>query len=207
MEYNKKFLIIGNKNAITYKETFKLIKENKLWLGYRNINSDMWFLMPDNTEKYEKLINGKKAKHIMACWYTNLDVAKRHEKFDMYKKYKPEEYPKYDNYNAINVNVVAEIPANYDGAMGVPITFLDKYNPEQFEIMGLGNSRDNFTPDKDYVNPYKIMRDGTRKNGNAINCVLAIEVQVKPNKIHYTSENSEFLIAPYARVIIKNRKV
>ncbi len=135
VEYDKKFLIIGNKNAITYKEIFQLIKEDKLWLGYRNINSDMWFLMPDDAENYEKIIDGKKAKHIMACWYTNLDTVKRHEQFIMYKKYSPEEYPTYDNSDAINVNVVAEIPVDYDGIMGVPITFLDKYNPEQFEIV------------------------------------------------------------------------
>lgn len=136
VKYKKKFLIIGNKNAITYKEVFKLIKENKMWLGYRNINSDMWFLMPDDTDKYEKIIDGKKSKHIMACWFTNLDTKKRHERFDMYKTYNHDEYPKYDNYEAINVDVVAEIPKDYDGVMGVPITFLDKYNPEQFEIVG-----------------------------------------------------------------------
>jgi len=133
-KYNKKFIIIGNKNAITYKEVFTLIKENKLWLGYRNINSDMWLEVPAG-EKYEKIVDGKRLKHIMACWYTNLDTTKRHQLFDMYKIYIPEHYPKYDNYDAININVVAEIPKDYTGVMGVPITFLDKYNPNQFEII------------------------------------------------------------------------
>lgn len=132
--YNKKFLIIGNKNAITYKEVFRLIQSDKLWLGYRNINSDMWLEVPEG-EKYEKIIDGVRLKHIMACWYTNLETIKRHEEFVMYKKYSPEIYPKYDNYNGINVNVVAEIPFDFSGDMGVPITFLDKYNPEQFEIV------------------------------------------------------------------------
>ena len=90
--------------------------------------------------------------------------------------------------------------------MGVPITFLDKYNPEQFEIIGLGNSRDNFTPNKDFINPYKIMKDGSKKNGNAINCVLAIEVSKKPEDIYYISDNSKYLIAPYARILINNKK-
>jgi len=136
--YNKKFLIIGNKNAITYKEMFNNIQNNKLWLGYRNINSDMWLEVPEG-EKYEKIVDGKKLKHIMACWYTNLETSKRHEEFIMYKKYTSEQYPKFDNYDAINVDVVAEIPGDYDGAMGVPLTYFDKYNPEQFEILGISD--------------------------------------------------------------------
>ena len=138
MKYEKKFLIIGNKNAITYKEIFPLLKENKMWLGYRNINADMWFIVPDDY-KYEKIVDGKKVKHIMGCWLTNLDHKRRHEELELYKKYTPEEYPKYDNYDAINVDKTADIPEDYFGVMGVPITFLDKYNPEQFEIIdGIG---------------------------------------------------------------------
>lgn len=136
IEYNKKFIIIGNKNSITYKEIFKLIKENRLWLGYRNINKDMWLMLPDDEQNFEKIENGKKIKHIMACWLTNIETTKRCEEVILYKKYTPEEYPKYDNYDAINVDKVADIPADYDGAMGVPITFLDKYNPNQFSLIG-----------------------------------------------------------------------
>ena len=136
MKYKKKFVIIGNKNAITYKEVFKLIAADKLWLGVRNINQDMWLFLPNNCEKYEKIIEGKKSKHIMACWFTNLEIPKRHEKLILYKNYTPAEYPKYDNYDAINVDKVTDIPCDYNGIMGVPITFLDKYNPNQFEIIG-----------------------------------------------------------------------
>lgn len=135
MDYNKQFLILGNKNAITYKEVFHYIKEDRLRIGYRNINSDIWFILPDDAEKWEKTVDGKKMKHVMACWYTNLDVAKHHEIMPLYKKYIPEEYPKYDNYDAINVNAVADIPADYEGVIGVPITYLDKHNPEQFKIV------------------------------------------------------------------------
>lgn len=207
VEYDKKFLIIGNKNAITYRELFKLIKKNKVWLGYRNINSDMWLRVPED-EEYEKIVDGVKLKHIMACWLTNLETTKKHEEFVMYKKYTHEEYPKYDNYDAINVNVVAEIPKDYEDAMGVPITFLDKYNPEQFEIIELGNSRDNFTPNKDYINPKKHTKDGQVVNGGAINCVLAIETDKMPHGIvYYTSDNSKYLIPPYARIIIKKKKI
>lgn len=136
MEYNKRFIIIGNKNSITYKEIFTYISENKLRTGYRNINSDMWFIVPDHYE-YEKIQDGNKVKHMSVCWFTNLDVKKHDEFLILYKKYTPEEFPHYDNYDAIEVSKVDEIPCDYYGVMGVPITFLDKYNPEQFEIIGL----------------------------------------------------------------------
>jgi hypothetical protein len=126
VEYDKKFLIIGNMNAITYKETFGLIKNNKIWLGYCSPQN---FLQPDGTMKLS-----------LTRWFTNLDVRKRHEDIILYKHYTSEEYPKYDNYDAINVNKVKEIPMDYGGVMGVPITFLDKYNPDQFEILGIANS-------------------------------------------------------------------
>lgn len=124
MKHNKKFLIIGNKNAITYKEFFPLLKDNKVWLGCTNVKE---FLQPDGSIK----------KFGNIGWFTNLDVAKRHEKLILWKHYTPEEYPKYDNYDAINIDKVTDIPCDYDGVMGVPITFLDKYNPEQFEIVGM----------------------------------------------------------------------
>jgi hypothetical protein len=208
MEYNKKFLIIGNTNAITYKETFKLIKDNKLRTGYSNFNVGMFFVVPDDWEQFHHINeNGKKIARVStSCWLTNLEVEKHKQDIILYKKYSSEEYLNYDNYDAIEVPKVSEIPMDYSGIMGVPITFVDKYNPDQFEIIGLGNSRDNFTPKKDYINPYKIMGDGTRKNGNAINCVLAIESPIKPDDIYYISDNSKYLVAPYARILIRNKK-
>lgn len=128
VEYNKKFLIIGNVNAITYKEIFPLIKNNQLWLGY---NCTRHFLQPD----------GSLFETARTFWYTNLDHNKHHEELILYKNYSPEEYPHYDNYNAIEVSKTAEIPQDWDGVMGVPITFLDKYNPEQFEILGMDDHR------------------------------------------------------------------
>ena len=145
MEHNKKFLIIGNKNAITYKEFFPLLKENKVWLGCTNVKE---FLQPDGSIK----------KFGNIGWFTNLDVAKRHEKLILRKHYTPEEYPKYDNYDAINIDKVADIPCDYDGVMGVPITFLDKYNPEQFEIVAFRKGDDGkdlvFTRERERVQPY-----------------------------------------------------
>ncbi len=141
VQFDKKFIIIGNKNAVTYKEVFNLIKENKVWIGYRNMNSDFWFEVPEGNV-YEKLVNGKKLKHIMACWYTNLPTQKQLEEIIPYKEYTPEEYPKYDNYDAIDVGQVLEIPKDYYEPMGVPITFLDKYNPNQFEIIKFRKGND-----------------------------------------------------------------
>lgn len=145
MEHNKKFLIIGNKNAVTYKEIFPLIKMDKMWLGCNGWSSDILFMPPDesyidvNRPSSYKIVNGIKLLRSPSVWFTNLDHAKRHEKLILWKNYTPEEYPKYDNYDAINVNKTVEIPVDYEGVMGVPISFLDKYNPEQFEIVGVIN--------------------------------------------------------------------
>jgi hypothetical protein len=142
VEYDKKFLIIGNVNAITYKESFKLIKENKMWLGASIHSGDREFGVPDdyplNAAGYRIDSDGKKYIRVKGVrWFTNLDYKERHEDLILYKTYNPQEYPKYDNYDAINVDKTADIPYNYGGFMGVPITFLDKYNPEQFEIKGI----------------------------------------------------------------------
>jgi hypothetical protein len=136
-EYDKKFLIIGNTNAITYKEIFKLIKDNKLRTGYTNFNVGMFFEVPKEWEQYHHVDeNGKKIARVStSCWFTNLEVEKHKQDIVLYKKYDSENYPKYDNYNGIEVSKVQEIPIDYEGAMGVPITFVDKYNPDQFEII------------------------------------------------------------------------
>lgn len=142
VEYDKKFIIIGNQNAITYKEIFPLIKNNKLWLGVSIHSGDREFRVPDDyplrasgfrvDDKGHKFIRVKGVR-----WFTNLDYKGRHEDLILYKTYTEDEYPKYDNYDAINVNKTKEIPVDYDGVMGVPITFLDKYSPDQFEILGI----------------------------------------------------------------------
>ena len=135
-QYNKQFIIVGNTNALKYKVTFKLFQENRLRTGYTNFNVGMFFVVPDSYEKYHHIQDGHKIARVStSCWFTNLPV-KRHTDFlDLYKQYTPEDYPKYDNYDAINVNTYTDIPCDYDGVMGVPITFLDKYNPDQFEII------------------------------------------------------------------------
>ena len=148
-EYKKDFLIIGNVNAISYKEVFPLIKENKMWLGVSSFNKGMYFGVPDDytyadTYKFDRERNGKKVMRVSSiCWFTNLDHKKRHEELVLYKKYNEEEYPKYDNYDAIEVSKVTDIPMDYYGVMGVPITFLDKYCPTQFQIIKFRKGDDN----------------------------------------------------------------
>lgn len=138
-KHNKQFIIIGNTNALTYKETFKMFKEDKIRTGYTNFNVGMFFEVPDSWEKYHHIENGKKLARVStSCWFTNLPVKKHTENLVLYKHYTPEEYPHYENYNAINVNTYTDIPYDYEGVMGVPITFLDKFNPEQFDILELG---------------------------------------------------------------------
>lgn len=147
IKYKKFFLIIGNINAITYKEVFPLIMQNRIWLGASIHSGDREFRVPDcyplNASGYRIDENGTKYIRVKGVrWFTNIDYAARHENMVLYKRFTPEEYPKYDNYDAINVDKTSEIPVDYDGVMGVPITFLDKYNPEQFEIVAFRKGND-----------------------------------------------------------------
>ena len=140
IEYGKYFLVLGNNNAVTYKEIFPLIKNNQMWLGY-SANKTMEFEVPEGYTFSREDENGKKYGKVPAItWFTNIPTTKRSEKLILGKKYKPEEYPHYDNYDAIEVSKVVDIPVDYEGVMGVPITFLDKYCPEQFEIVELPNT-------------------------------------------------------------------
>ena len=164
MTFNKKFLIIGHQNAITYKEIFPLIRNNQLWLGFGFKGGATHFVSP-----YDDIATAGDHKRGMirvsgVHWFTNLDHKKRHEELILFKTYNPEDYPKYDNYDAINVDKTADIPCDYDGVMGVPITFMDKYNPDQFEIV---NAYDYGKPDYLKIEPEIISPggDGWHING------------------------------------------
>ena len=180
MEYKKQFIIIGSQNAITYKEIFMLLRDNAIWLGYHF--GDMEFVVPDYYEPRETRYreeNGIKYRSMgNICWYTNLDIAKRHEELLMYRQYTEEEYETFDNYDAINVNKIADIPMDYYGIMGVPITFANKYNPEQFEIIGLiaGNIKGLAGI------PSKIGKDGPYINGKLKYGRLLIRRKEKNNE-------------------------
>lgn len=175
-DHGKHFLIVGSKNAITYKEIFKLIKENKLWLGHGFANGNAFFATPEGYQRdfaagvFDVKTGLVKFRNV--GWFTNMDNTKRHELIPLYRKYEPSNYPNYDNYEAIEVSKVSDIPVDYSGAMGVPITFLDKYNPTQFEILGI-TDRDNNSGIKtkeytvaDAPNPGDLNRRGVIKVGN-----------------------------------------
>lgn len=147
IKYEKKFLIIGTWNVITYKEIFPLIKENKVWIGINSNRNFSGFIVPKHYSLHgtEARIDENGNRIVSSnntCWFTNLDNAKRHEELILYKKYNPEEYPTYDNYDAIEVSKTNDIPIDYKGVMGVPITFMNKYNPDQFEIIGCNRGID-----------------------------------------------------------------
>ena len=208
MEYDKKFLIIGHQNAIKYKEIFPLIKENKLWLGYGFKGGAGHFI----SHYEDKATAGDHREGMIrvsgVTWFTNLEIKKRHEDIILYKHYIPEEYPTYANYNAIDVSKTADIPCDYDGLMGVPITFLDKYNPEQFEIVGitLGNTVD-YEMTALYENAVQHNQNGSTQSGSKVNTRAAILVKDKPtNKVYYTADNADgYLISIYPRILIKRR--
>lgn len=205
IQYNKKFLIIGHQNAIKYKEIFPLIKENKLWLGVGS-NLSLIYKSPytNDLEANRKFVKSKgydpTQNYIKVpgiAWFTNLEHKKRHEDIILYKHYSPEEYPSYENYDAIDVSKISEIPCDYFGEMGVPITFMNKYNPEQFEIVGN-------TCDTDWIRTAGFAAMGQSTIDN---------LRSQGNKAHVTSNmNSPYILKngkvslPYARIIIRRKK-
>lgn len=214
IEYDKKFLIVGSLNAITYKEIFRLIKENKLWLGNGFNGGNAYFKTIHDREFANGVFNEETGlvKFRNVNWFTNMDIAKRHEDIVLFRKYygQEQEYPKYDNYDAINVDKTKDIPLDFEGAMGVPISFLDRYNPDQFEILGITAGREEFelSPSKRYINPVQVNKDGTTSNGSKANTRSTLLHKTKPNDIYYTADNVEgFLQILYARILIRNRKL
>lgn len=233
MEANKQFIIIGNVNAISYNEIFPLLKNNKMWLGYRfnkRVNGkNMTFRVPDSYEMKgtELYINEKGEKFISVAgtgWFTNVDLKKRHEKIEMMtmednikfnKKVKDSKtcYLKYDNYDALNVDFSEAVPSDYNGVMGVPITFLTKFNPEQFDIIGLAPERlsenESSLQIVRYENAIQHKEDGTTCSGNKVNDGPVILHDKQPDKFpYYTSETrpGKFLEVLYARVLIKHHE-
>jgi hypothetical protein len=214
VEYEKNFLIIGNVNAITYKEIFKLIKENKLWTGYSIRSGDREFGVPDDypltAAGYRIDENGKKFIRVKGVrWFTNLDYNERHEDLILYKKYNPEEYPKYENYEAINVDKTSDIPCDYAGFIGVPITFLDKLNPDQFEIIALGIVGSiNFTSNKKMEILDKSGKPTGTYTWNAKGTLYRLYNPKTDNTPAFKDFETGILYSSiYARVIIKNKKL
>lgn len=229
MGAGKKFAIIGNQNVITYKEVFPLLKDNEMWLGEPFLNGNAFFMVPEgaNTASYAKGVFDPEAKtvHFRNCkWFTNLDHGRRHEplmldtmehnlKFNKKLRRKLEDgygkagYPEYDNYDAIEVPYVEAIPSDYGGAMGVPITFLDKYNPEQFEILGY-TAKDMGVECLKFYEELEQSLDGKpfQRNMKSARFSPMVSVSKKPTKTCYRAKNAEaYLLKTYGRIIIRNK--
>ncbi len=222
MEHSKKFVIIGSLNAITYREIFPLIKEDRLWLGNGFHAGNAYFATPNARNDFAAGVYDKKTglvKFRNIHWFTNVDHGRRHQPLSLMtisdnKKFNKRlqgksAYQKYDNYDAIEVPFTNAIPSDYDGVMGVPISFLDRYSPDQFEIVGLTSGRDEFEciPSKRYINAEQHNADGTTVNGSKANTRATLLMKDKPKGIYYTADNADgpFSIV-YARILIKHRK-
>jgi hypothetical protein len=215
VKHEKKFLIIGNTNSITYKDIFPLIKENRLWLGCTNFNVGMFFVVPDDWQHFhhvDKKTGRKIARVSTSCWYTNLDHGRRHHPLSLMSMEDnlrfsknltgKAAYDRYDNFDAIEVSTYKEIPGDYDGMMGVPVTFLDKYNPDQFEIVGYEYSDALRT--KVYPPQVQVDKKGTRSNVTKLNDVCALRVGRPPSGETYYIVNRQYFVAPYKRLFIRH---
>lgn len=202
IEYGKKFVIMGNKNAITYKEFFPYLMNNKIWAGATSLNGGRWMIMPRAVEVESKKAKTNEHGEIIlnvagVCWFTNLDIKKRHDSLIMIKRYSPDEYENFENMNgAINVDKVVDIPMDYPGVMGVPVTFFEKYNPDQFEIIGCADA--DIVPDEwrgmsqKFVDLYYLQGNtGSYKQGNRLACYISHAGEAK---------------VPFKRVLIRNKR-
>jgi hypothetical protein len=219
VEADKQFLIIGNMNAITYKEVFPLIMQNKMWLGPSISSGDREFQVPESysitAAGWRIDENGKKFLRVKGVrWYTNLDHGRRHQTLQLMtmadnlrfnKKFKGKtEYEHFDNYDAIEIPFTDAIPSDFDGIMGVPISFLDKYSPEQFEIVGYEKSYHLRT--KIYPNQIQIDKNGKRSNVTKLNDGAAIKVPTQPDDTTCYLVNDEYFVQSYKRIFIKHRE-
>ena len=217
VEYSKKFLIIGNQNAITYKEIFPLIKDNKVWLGVDN-GGTKWFEVQEDydikTESRKKIVNGKKYFSMGSImWFTNLDHGRRHQKLPLMTmaenlKFSKNlrgkaAYDRYDNYDGIDVSTYKEIPSDFGGVMGVPVTFLDKYNPDQFEILGYEKSYHLQT--RKYEIQVQVDTSGKKSNVTKLNDGVAIRVDRPPTDQTYYVVDGEYYVQQYKRIFIRRR--
>ena len=209
IEYEKKFIIIGNVNAVSYKEIFPLIMQNKMWMGHGFSAGNAYFKVPDDADVsgYASGVYNPETglvKFRNCAWFTNLDIKKRHENIILIRKYSSDLYPKYDNFNAIEVSKTEDIPEDYDGMMGVPLTFLDKYNPEQFEILGITQSWFKMAS-RIYPEQIQIDKNGKESRVTKLNDGSAIKIDKPPVNKTYYKVGDEIFIKTYARILIRNK--
>lgn len=217
MEYEKKFVIIGNMNAITYKEVFPLIKDLKIWLGAgKNDGRNVWYQVPDDYENFHKVENGKKYAFVAGTvWFTNLDHGRRHQPLplmtekEVIKFGKKKPFEKYDNYDVIEVPLIKYIPSDYDGVMGVPISFLSKYNPEQFKILGATQRgcHDEVPDTRKYDDYWEVKQNGqkTGSSGGKTN-ENANLVGNDGKKNYFINNEGRIIQSAYQRIFIRHKK-
>lgn len=213
MEHDRKFIIIGNKNAITYREIFPLIQQNKIWAGHTPMGKDLLFDLPEDFAaellackkdgSSYRIVDGVVKGRSQSIWYTNLSHSKRHEELYLSERHDPQSYPKYDNHDAINVDEIRNIPRDWKGVMGVPITFLDKYNPDQFEILGITKTWFGAAT-KTYPSQVQISANGKRSEVSKLNDGAALRIMGPIDKTYYVVEGNYYKQA-YARILIRNR--
>lgn len=210
IEYDKKFIIIGNVNANTTKEIFPLIKDNKMWMGASIHSGDRKFWVPDDYELNAAGCGvdetGRKYIRVKGVrWFTNLDYKERHEDIILYRSYSPDSYPKYDNFNAIEVGKTEDIPSDYNGVMGVPVTFLDKYNPDQFEILGITKTWFGMAS-KTYGEQIQVDKNGKESRVTKLNDGAVLEVNTPPKDKTYYKVDGKTYIQTYPRILVRNKK-
>jgi hypothetical protein len=219
-DYNKKFVIIGNKNSVTYKEIFPLIKDNKMWSGKTEWSGGLWFVTMDGSD-VDKIVDGVNMKNVSSVWFTNLDHGRRHQplplmtmeenlKYSKHKEIKGKKaYDKYDNYDAIEVPFTDSIPSDYGGVMGVPITFLDKYNPDQFEILGATQRGcHDAVPDKKKYDDFWEVRQNGKKTGSSGGKTNenANLVGNDGKKNYFINNEGRIIQSAYQRIFIRHKK-
>ncbi len=219
VEADKKFVLIGNKNCVTYKEVFPLIKSNKLWSGRTEWSGGMWFETKDKDD-VDRIIDGKQMKNVSSVWFTNIDHGRRHQplplmsysdnlKYSKHKDIKEKGYVKYDNYDAIEVPYTDAIPSDFEGVMGVPITFLDKYSPDQFEILGATQRgcHDEVPDTKKYDDYWEVKQNGepTGSSGGKTN-ENANLLGNDGKKNYFINKKGRIIQSAYQRIFIRHRR-
>jgi hypothetical protein len=207
VDYDKKFILVGPGGAITYKEMFPLFQQNKIWLGNGFQAGNAYFSTAHSAEDYAPGVYDSKTglvKFRNVTWFTNLDIAKRHEELILWKTYNPDDYPSYENFEAIEVSRTADIPIDYEGVMGVPTTFMEKHNPDQFEIVGITKTWSGLAS-KTYPTQTQVSSTGQRSKVSKLNDGAVLKVATPPSKKTYYEVGDDLFIQTYPRILIRKR--
>jgi hypothetical protein len=207
VDNGKKFVILGNQNSLTTKEVFALVQSGKVWLG--NNNGDMAFRVPEHYPPRDTRFwiddSGQRWRSFgTMCWLTNMDLPKRHEELPLFRSYNPEEYPSYDNFDAIEVSSYKDIPADWNGMMGVPLGFLTRHNPDQFDIVGITKTWFGIASKK-YPTQVQVSKDGTETDVSKLNDGAALKVTSPPPGKTYYKVGGDMFIQTYPRILIRRR--